>query len=173
MPSSQPLPDPVPERRYDPVHNVGRALIDAAAQMTRAVDRRARQIGISGAQWIILLRIGDGLGKTASELCRTVGYDSGAMTRMLDRLAKSGLIARAPSAEDGRVAAISLTPAGQALHPRLRPIADEVLDEHLQGFTSEEIGQLIGFLERVVANGKGDSDADSATKEAGSTKGDR
>lgn len=175
MPENQTLPDPVPlpERRYDPLRNVGRMLIDAAAQMTRAVDRRAREIGISGAQWVILLRISDGLGGTATELCRTLGYDSGAMTRMLDRLANSGLIAREPSPEDGRVAAISLTPAGQALRPRLRPIADAVLDEHLRGFSAGEVEQFIGFLERVIANGKTGNDMNCATKRTGKKKGDR
>jgi DNA-binding MarR family transcriptional regulator len=144
----------VTERTYDPVHNVGRALHDAAAQMERAVDRRAQEVGITGAQWVVLIRIGGGIGDMASELCRTLGYDSGAMTRMLDRLEKLGLVRRAPSAQDGRVMTVSLTGAGEALYPRLKPIAIDVLDAHLQGFTPEEAGQLMGFLERIIANGQ-------------------
>jgi DNA-binding MarR family transcriptional regulator len=129
-------------------------LIDAAAQMTRAVDHRAQELGITGAQWVVLIRIGGGIGGTASELCRTLGYDSGAMTRMLDRLEKLGLIRRVPSAQDGRVSSLSLTPAGEALYPRLWPIAVEVLNEHLRGFSYEETEKLMVFLKRVVANGR-------------------
>lgn len=153
----------VSERAYNPVHNVGRALIDAASLMTRAVDRRAQEIGITGPQWVVLIRIGGGIGNTATELCRSLGYDSGAMTRMLDRLVRLGLVRRAPSPRDGRVAALSLTPAGEALYPRLRPIAIEVIDEHLQGFAPEEIEQFMTYLDRVVANGqaaRGDRDPD-------------
>lgn len=164
MSHSEPASIPLQSPEYDPVRNVGRMLVDAAAQMTRSVDRRARQMGISGAQWVVLTRIGDGLGNTASELCRTIGYDSGAMTRMLDRLEKSGLIAREPSPGDGRVATISLTPAASALRPSLRPIADVVLDEHLRGFSPEEVEQFIGFLERVLANGDASSPTNHDTK---------
>ena len=145
---------PVSERGYNPVHNVGRALIDAASLMTRAVDRRAQEVGISGPQWVVLIRIGGGIGNTATELCRSLGYDSGAMTRMLDRLVKLGLVRRAPSPGDGRGATLSLTPVGEALYPRLRPIAVEVIDEHLVGFSPEEIAQFMNYLDRVVANGQ-------------------
>lgn len=144
----------LPSQTYDPAHNVGRALIDAAAQMSQAVDRRAREIGVTGAQWVVLIRIGGKIGNTASELCRTLGYDSGAMTRMLDRLVKLGLVRRTPAPGDGRASAISLTPEGEKLYPRLTPIALDVLNDHLRGFAPEEIGQFLGFLERVVANAR-------------------
>ncbi len=158
----------ISEQTYDPVHNVGRTLIDAAAQMTRAVDRRAREVGITGAQWVVLIRIGGGIGNTASELCRTLGYDSGAMTRMLDRLVRLGLVRRNPSPDDGRVVAVCLTPAGERLYPRLTPIAIDVLDDHLRGFSPDEIEQLLNFLERIIANGQtGDDGAASTSDGAG------
>lgn len=139
---------------YDPIQNIGRALADAAAQMARGIDRGAQALGISGAQWVVLIRIGDGIGGTASELCRAMSYDSGSMTRMLDRLVKRGFVQRSPSPEDGRAVRLSLTPAGQALHPQLRPIAIAVLGEHLKGFSAEETALFMNFLERVIANGQ-------------------
>ncbi|MCX8995545.1 MarR family transcriptional regulator [Rhizobiaceae bacterium BDR2-2] len=147
-------PHPSPDGAdYHPQHNIGRALIDAAAIMTAAVDRRARSFGISGAQWIVLIRIGGGLAATASDLCRSLGKDSGAMTRMLDRLERQGLVRRLPSPEDGRAARLELTPAGEALYPAIRPIASEVIAGHLRGFSAEESAQFLEFLERVIANG--------------------
>lgn len=153
MSSRKTLHAPVTEETYDPVRNVGRTLHEAAAQMTHAVDRRARIFGITGAQWMVLIRIGGGVGNTAAELCRTLGYDSGAMTRMLDRLEKLGLIRRAPSPQDGRVTNVFLSAAGEALYPRLRPIAIDELNRHMQGFTTAEIALFTNFLERVIANG--------------------
>ncbi|MCP8897437.1 MarR family transcriptional regulator [Shinella daejeonensis] len=122
--------------------------------MTHAVDRRARAFGITGAQWVVLIRIGGGIGNTATELCRTLGYDSGAMTRMLDRLEKLDLVRRAPSPQDGRVTDVFLSPAGEALYPRLRPIAIDELNRHLKGFSTAEIALFTSFLERVIANGR-------------------
>ncbi len=142
------------EPNYDPLHNVGRTLIDAAAQLNAAVDERARAFGITGAQWTVLIRIGGGVATTASELCQSIGHDSGSMTRMLDRLEKLGLIRRSPSSKDGRALSLSLTREGERLYPDLRPIAVEVLDRHLSGFTPQEIEQLIGLLERLITNGR-------------------
>ncbi len=145
----------VPGQDYSPVHNVGRALIDAASVLNAAAWQRAEAVGISGPQWVVLIRIGGGIGATASALCRNLGYDSGSMTRMLDRLVRLGLVQRCPSAEDGRAVTLSLTEAGQALYPRLVPIAVEVLDQHLRGFSAGEIEQLMMFLDRIIANGEG------------------
>lgn len=156
MPEAMTTSETAPEigRAYDPVRNVGRALIDAAASMSGAVDRQARAFGVSGPQWVVLIRIGGGLGETATALCRSLGYDSGAMTRMLDRLVKRGLVRRTASPRDARVATLSLTPAGAALYPQLRPIATGVIDDHLRGFTPEEVARFMDYLDRVVANGR-------------------
>lgn len=136
---------------YNPLHNVGKALIDAAALLTRSVDERARTHGLSVAQWIVLIRIGGGAARTASELCQVLNHDSGAMKRMLDRLEQAGLIERRPSPDDARAQHLVLTPRGEDLYRRLRPIAIDVLDDHLRGFSPEEIATLLGLLERIVA----------------------
>jgi DNA-binding MarR family transcriptional regulator len=75
------------------------------------------------------------------------------MTRMLDRLVDQGLIRRDRSDEDRRIIHLSLTEAGEALRPRLSPVAVEVLNQHLQGFTAEEAATLTNLLQRLLANG--------------------
>ncbi len=138
---------------YTPVSNVGRSLIDAATLLAGAIDQGAKQVGISGPQWVVLMRIASGVGSSAAELCRRIGYDSGSMTRMLDRLVGLGLIRRDRSDDDRRVVRLSLTEAGQAMYPRLRPIAIDVLNRHLAGFTPSEVDQLMDFLHRILKNG--------------------
>nr|WP_294524216.1 MarR family winged helix-turn-helix transcriptional regulator [uncultured Rhodopila sp.] len=138
---------------YTPVGSIGRLIADAAAMLSRAIDRRAREVGLTGPQWVMLMRIAHGMGSTAAELCRTIGYDSGSMTRMLDRLVDQGLIRRDRSDEDRRIIHLSLTEAGEALRPRLSPVAVEVLNQHLRGFTAEEAATLTNLLQRLLANG--------------------
>ena len=138
---------------YTPVGSIGRLIADAAAMLSRAIDRRAREVGLTGPQWVMLMRIAHGMGSTAAELCRTIGYDSGSMTRMLDRLVDQGLIRRDRSDADRRIIRLSLTEAGEALRPRLSPVAVEVLNQHLQGFTTEEAATLTNLLQRLLANG--------------------
>jgi DNA-binding MarR family transcriptional regulator len=72
---------------------------------------------------------------------------------MLDRLVEQGLIRRDRSEEDRRIVRLSLTEAGNALRPRLSPIAIEVLNDHLRGFTTDDVACLTGYLQRLLANG--------------------
>jgi len=139
---------------YDPLNSLGRHIVDLAAKMRNAIDRRATGVGISGAQWVILIRLGASgdAGVNAAELCRSIGYDSGSMTRMLDRLEKRGMVYRERSVEDRRVVRAFLTAQGRELYPQLTPMAIETLNAFLRGFSREEMGLLMGFLERMLAN---------------------
>ncbi|HVI52486.1 MAG TPA: MarR family transcriptional regulator [Candidatus Sulfotelmatobacter sp.] len=143
---------PITAETYTPRRNVARSIIDVAGHVKEIVDQRASVLGITGAQWVVLIRIASGIGGSASELCRAIGYDSGSMTRMLDRLEKSGLIYRERCAEDRRVVKIFLTPAGKELYPQLAPIAVQNLNQLLKGFKAEEIELLQSMLDRMIAN---------------------
>lgn len=138
---------------YDPAESVGRLLTDASALLNNALDISASNLGISSAQWIILVRIASGQARTASELCRCGRYDTGSMTRMLDRLERKGLVKRVRSADDRRVVELHLTDAGRALYPKLPPVAVSVLNHHLRGFSHAEVATLTDLLKRILANG--------------------
>jgi len=138
---------------YEPPESLGRLLADAAASVTHAIDAEAVELGISSAQWVILVRIASGQASTAAELCRCGRCDTGSMTRMLDRLERKGLVRRERCADDRRVVRLKLTEAGVALYPQLIPIAVRVLNRHLRGFSQDEVETFKGFLERMLVNG--------------------
>jgi len=153
-PSTGAPPPYYTSENYTPVRNVGRVVQDVASEMQATLSRETAALGITGPQWVVLMRISSGIRASAADLCRNMGYDSGSMTRMLDRLEKLGLIERHRSLEDRRVINLSLTPAGQALRPQLTPIAIKVLDRFLHGFTVAEEETLTNLLERMLANGE-------------------
>ena len=139
---------------YNPEDSLGRLLADASRQILAGFDEEMTNLGmgITGAQWVILMRIGRGCASTAAELCRFGHCDTGSMTRMLDRLEEKGLVRRVPSSKDRRITHLELTDAGQALMPHLPPVAIKVLNAHLKGFTREELEQFKGLLNRIRAN---------------------
>lgn len=149
---AKPLPPIYTPDSYHPSRNVGRSLVDIASNLSAKVDSRAAPLGISGAQWVVLMRIASGIGSSAAELCRDMGYDSGSMTRMIDRLEKRGLIERQRSVQDRRVVHLTLTALGQDLYPRLSPVAIQTLNQLLDGFSTEEADTLMNFLDRMAAN---------------------
>jgi DNA-binding MarR family transcriptional regulator len=106
---------------------------------------------ISVAQYVILVNLAHGA-DSSSDLCKSVSYDPGAMTRMLDRLERKKLITRVRSSEDRRVARLALTEEGKAVYPKLVERAATVLNRKLSGFSPTEVRQLENLLQRMLAN---------------------
>lgn len=132
--------------------SLGYLLHQVKGRLSAAIDAELVPLDITWAQWGTLLHIANGSAKTASELCRHMAGDTGSMTRMLDRLEQKGLIRRERSLDDRRIIQLSLTEAGRKLYPKLPPIAVKVLNQHLRGFSRDELETMKGFLRRMLAN---------------------
>jgi DNA-binding MarR family transcriptional regulator len=125
----------------------------AALDRDLEADRRLAPLELSSAQFIIIatLALADAP-KSASDLCKGISYDAGAMTRMIDRLESKGLIRRSRSSDDRRLVHVELTEEGRAAYPRMREISMTVLNRFLRGFTKAEARQLEGLLSRMLEN---------------------
>lgn len=140
-------------RTYATDQSYGYLLRRLYASMQRHVERRMQPLDLTALQWAPLLLIAEGRGKTAAELARRMDIDTGAMTRMLDRLEAKGLVARARSASDRRVVHLELTVAGEEAARRIPHVLVDVLNLHLRDFSAAELTTLMGFLERMLLNG--------------------
>ncbi len=136
---------------YDPKASVGGLLSRVKMKLFDALEAELEPLGITAAQYVILVNLASGV-DSASGLCRSVSYDPGAMTRMIDRLEKKRLVKRVPCAEDRRVIKLALTDEGRAVYPQLVKTAAGVLNDRLSGFTKEEVKQLERLLERMLSN---------------------
>jgi DNA-binding MarR family transcriptional regulator len=116
-------------------------------------DKRLARLELSSAQYIIVatLALSD-TPKSASDLCKGISYDAGAMTRMIDRLESKGLLRRERSPDDRRLVYLELTEEGKAAFPRMRELSMNVANRFLRGFTKVEARQLESFLTRMLDN---------------------
>jgi DNA-binding MarR family transcriptional regulator len=89
---------------------------------------------------------------TAADIAREYGIDASAVTRLIDRLEKRGLLSRVRSEEDRRVVRLELTDDGRATAEKIPAIFAHVLDHLLTGFTPEEVGFLKSMMRRILAN---------------------
>jgi len=105
---------------------------------------------ISFVQWIAMLKLREGIVKTASELCRSMCHDNGAITRMLDQLEQRGYIERNRSQLDRRVVELELTTAGEHKVDELKPQLIELLNQTLSGFDAAEFGELVRLLNKLI-----------------------
>jgi DNA-binding MarR family transcriptional regulator len=140
-------------RTFEPRAGLGRLLSQVRVEIMEALDRELAPLDITAAQYVILVTLAEGPTDSASGLCKGVSYDPGAMTRMIDRLERKGLVQRIRCPEDRRKINLELTAEGKAVYPRLIESAVAVLNRYLRGFTRAEIEQLEASLKKMLANG--------------------
>ncbi|WP_408647878.1 MarR family winged helix-turn-helix transcriptional regulator [Xenophilus arseniciresistens] len=105
-------------------------------------------------QWIPLHKLHTHLNASATvaELARVCELDTGAMTRLLDRLEAKGLVRRVRSVADRRVVNIELTEEGAAHAERVPHVLCRVQNDYLSGFSEAEWRQLKSYLKRMLDN---------------------
>jgi DNA-binding MarR family transcriptional regulator len=146
-----PLPKELSE--YQMGESVGYLIARVKSVMSNMVTQRTMaELGITSTQASILFMVASGRCLVAAELARDYGIDASAVTRLIDRLEKRGLLTRVRSSEDRRVVHLALTPEGYELAARMPEIFTSVLDKLLGGFTPEEVGFLKSMLRRVLVN---------------------
>lgn len=137
---------------FRPSQAVGAYIGRARRTIVEAIDQKLAPLDISHAQWIVVMLLGDGAAATAAELCKLLVYDPGAMTRLLDRLQKKGVLRRARTRGDRRTVRLQLTAAGKRLYPKILEALVEEFNRLLRGFSKSEVRKLEELLKRMVAN---------------------
>lgn len=139
--------------RYEIGDSIGHQLFAVMTLMRRAVESRMADLGLTDAQWKPLFMLQAGRASNAIELAREMDIDTGAITRMIDRLEAKGLIERVRSDEDRRVVNLRLTRAGEETAKKVPHILASVNNDFLRGFSEAEWKQLKKLLGRLTANG--------------------
>jgi DNA-binding MarR family transcriptional regulator len=90
---------------------------------------------------------------TAGQLAELMGLTTGAITGMIDRLEKAGLVRRESDPEDGRRVIVRLVPNEEALQ-KMGPFFDSIggsWDEIASQYSDEQVAFLVEFLKRSNA----------------------
>jgi DNA-binding MarR family transcriptional regulator len=130
---------------------LGFLLTQARNVVLADIERGLAPLNLTAAQFMVIIGIAHERARTLTEFSNYLGYDSGAMKRLLDRVEEKGMIRRVRSLEDRRSQRLELTDEGRALYPRIMETVNAVHARTLAGFTDEEALQFQGFLQRVLA----------------------
>jgi DNA-binding MarR family transcriptional regulator len=136
-------------KTFNPKTAIGGLISRVKLKLFEALEKELAPYDITGPQYVILVGLANGI-DSASGLCKGVSYDPGAMTRMLDRLERKGLVRRVRCPEDRRVVKLALTDEGRAVYPKLIASAAEVTNHSLEGFSKTEVRQLEDLLQRIL-----------------------
>ncbi len=88
---------------------------------------------------------------TPLDLARFIDIDTGAITRLVDRLVLKGLIVRVTDVTDRRSIRLELTEKGKLLVPQLIQRADENDQQFFNALTPSEHAQLKALIGKLLA----------------------
>ncbi|AGW92771.1 MarR family transcriptional regulator [Ralstonia pickettii DTP0602] len=131
---------------------LGFLVTEVRNHLLAGVERELEPLQITAAQFVVLNSIMSGKGRTLSEFCRLLGYDSGAMTRLLDRIEAKGIIRRVENPAERRSHIVELTEQGKAVFPQARLGTEVAIRRLLAGFSENDAEALRGMLKRILAN---------------------
>ena len=130
------------------------ALQIAAHRLQKRADQALMEAaGISTAQAAVLAIVSASPGMRQNQLAAALGLNESAVTAMVARLVKQGLLTRTRSEADPRAVELALAPAGEtALRATEAPFAEvnALLDEALGGDIDGFAGQLRALSGRLA-----------------------
>lgn len=127
-------------------------LADTSRLLRRSFDVRARDIGVTRAQWQVLTTLLRHEGVNQGGLAELLDVEPITVCRMVDRLQEAGLVERRTDPADRRSWRLFLTPRAHDLLDELRPLADALIEDALTGIDQDERKQLRDLLDRIRDN---------------------
>ena len=107
-------------------------------------------LGVSSAQMAAIFFLLKNDGCLLKELSEGLDLNNSAITGLVNRMDKAGLIKKEKCAEDGRAFRIFLTNKSKDLAPKAFPLMQESNKIITKNFSEEEVNIVIRFLNEIV-----------------------
>lgn len=127
-------------------------MADTSRLMRRSFDARARAIGVTRPQWQVLSMLRRHEGINQGGLAEQLDVEPITVCRMVDRLQEADLVERRADLSDRRSWRLYLTPRAHQLLEQLRPLAEALIEEALEGISQADRDRLGQLLEQVRQN---------------------
>jgi DNA-binding MarR family transcriptional regulator len=125
--------------------------------LSKRVDAElAGALGIKTAQLGAVFFLLEHDGCMLKEISAGLGLNNSAITTLVVRMEKAGLLTRESCSVDGRSYRIHLTNKAKSIGQKAIPVAKELNSMLAQGFSDEEIDTVIRFLDSIISLAKGE-----------------
>lgn len=127
------------------------SLVRTADALVRQVDQLLKPHGLTMTQYnaLRILRGSGGEGATCSHIAERLITNDPDVTRLLDRLEKSGWVERTRSAADRRIVLSTLTGAGAEILSRLDREVDDLHARQFAPVGRKRLGALVDQLDAI------------------------
>jgi MarR family transcriptional regulator, organic hydroperoxide resistance regulator len=119
---------------------------------SRRFQERLEPFGLTPFHWVVLCCLWEEDGLATCSIGEKLQQVGGTLTGVLDRMEERGLIRRERDPRDRRIWRIWLTDAGRELEDILPPIALELKEQAMQGFSVEERQLFSQLIDQAIAN---------------------
>ncbi len=131
--------------------NIGLLIGSCNRIKDRLLDQYLQDEGITGTQAKVLFSIYRCKLSRQCDIGKKLNVDGSAVTRMLDRMEKKGLITRTQSEHDRREIRVELTESGLDVTLRAVRLAYMAIEELCQPLSDDETEILRNILKKVIA----------------------
>lgn len=131
---------------------LGFLLHDVARLLQKRFEQRARSLGLTRAQWQVLVYLAPNEGIHQGGLAELLDIEPITLVRILDKLEARGLIERRRHATDRRIWLLFLQEGAHPLLKTLRAFGDTTRAEMLVGIDEDAQRQLFDRLSGMKAN---------------------
>ncbi|MFK7943478.1 MAG: MarR family winged helix-turn-helix transcriptional regulator [Paracoccaceae bacterium] len=148
--------------------NAGFLIHDVSRMMRGWFDERAQDLGVTRAQWRVLVHLAAREGVNQRELAEILELDTVTLGRHIDRLERDKWLERRPDPKDRRAWLLHLLPAARPILDQMETLAERTMALALDGLSTEERAQFIDVLTRIKGNMTRDAAASyERTRDAG------
>jgi DNA-binding MarR family transcriptional regulator len=122
--------------------------------LARRLQKHFREaaLDLTVEQWSVLVHLWKHDNVSQQELANRTFRDKPSITRLIDNLEKLGLVKRSGSKTDRRINLVSLTAQGRSLRDQTMQLANDTLNEGLEGVSAEDVEVTRKVLTKVYEN---------------------
>lgn len=137
---------------YNLERSLGFLLNDVARLMRKRFDERARDLGLTRAQWRVLGHLRRYEGIKQGSLADILEVENVTLGRHIDRLEEDGWVARKRDPADRRVWRLHLADKSRPIIDRLSELSSDVRERAMTGLSPRERDRLIDTLQAMKGN---------------------
>lgn len=131
---------------------LGFLLHEVARLLRKRFEQRARNLGLTRAQWQAIAYLSKNEGIHQAGLAELIEIEPITLVRILDKLCARGLIERRQDPTDRRTWLLFLTDAARPLIDAMQPIGEAARAEALNGISEPDRDQLFRTLSEMKRN---------------------
>lgn len=111
---------------------------DTGRLLRKRFDQRAREFGLTRAQWQVMAYLLTNEGINQSGLAELLEIEPITLSRHIDRMEEAGLVERSPDPKDRRARILAISEKGNEVFTKLRAVGACLMEEITAGIPAEQ-----------------------------------